>query len=347
MKPNQQKIKALLDLARPVMALQDKSIRTERQYFFYIQRYLEFTYSRPVDEASERKFEHWLGRMVLDNDVAVATQNVAFNAVVWFYKWVLKRELKNVNGLRAQRPATVRTALPFKDVCRLLDDVRDVSGYPTHFITQMLYRCGMRLSDATSLRVKDLVFDRKEIIIRSGKGKKDRVLGMPAELVTGLQRQLVVAHQTWEQDFRNKIPVQLPTRLGRKYPELRFSWHWAFVFPARSTCLHPRTHERVRYHVPPNKVQEAVRDSRRRLNLDPATTPHVLRHSFATHLLDGGINVKALQLHMGHNDPRTTMGYCHAEAKSVPDPIERHRAMTLTVLPLAAPRVNLLEQAKS
>ncbi len=188
-----------------------------------------------------------------------------------------------------------------------------------------------------NLRVKDLVFARNEIIIRAGKGRKDRVIAMPADLVVGLQRQMVVAHQVWEMDVRNRVPVQLPTQLARKYPELPFSWHWAFVFPARSTCRHPRTQQTVRYRLPAGKVQQAIRDSRRRLNLDPATTPHTLRHSFATHHLDLGTNVKALQIQMGHSDPRTTMGYCHADAKSVGDPIAQARETSFVVLPASPP----------
>jgi site-specific recombinase XerD len=198
----------------------------------------------------------------------------------------------------------------------------------------MLYSCGLRLGDAVGLRIKDVVFARQEIIIRGGKGKKDRVIGLPADLVVPLQRQFVVAHQKFEQDAHNKIPIQVEHQLARKYPELPWSWHWAWLFPQHTPCKHPRTKETVRWRMPKDKVQQAVRDSRRRLGLDPATTPHVLRHSFATHLLDMGQNIKALQEQMGHVDIRTTAGYCHAEAKSVPDPIAQMR-QSLVYAPVA------------
>ncbi len=303
------------------MALQDKSYATEKQYLSLIRSYLWFTYQQPAGLAGERKFENWLSEMVLKRDVSVSTQNVAFHAVRWFYEEVLGKKLQDVDALRATRPVQVRMALPVGDVLKLMDDVRDVSGYPTRFITRMLYSCGMRLCDAMNLRVKDLVFDRQEIIIRGGKGKKDRVLGMPADLVVPLQRYLIAAHHTFEADVRNKIPVQLDGQLGKKYPEYKFSWHWFWVFPQHTPCRHPRTGETVRYRMPHGKVQQAVRESRRRLNLNPQTTPHILRHSFATHLLDRGQNIKALQVHMGHVNIETTAGYCHAEAKSVPDPM--------------------------
>jgi len=332
-------IEALIAKGRKWMALQGKPLTTERQYLHFVRRFLWFTYSQPRDLSSEKKFENWLTHLVLDRDVAESTQSVAFNAVCWFYKCVLERPMQAVDALRATKPVRVRTALPVQDVLRLLDDVRDVSGYPTHLITRLLYSCGLRLCDAVNLRVKDIVFERREIIIRGGKGKKDRVLGLPADLVVPLQRQLVVAHAKFEQDVRNKIPVQLDHQLGAKYREYRHSWHWAWVFPQHTPCAHPRTREIVRYRMPHGKVQQAVRESRRRLGLNPQTTPHVLRHSFATHLLDMGQNVKALQEHMGHNDPRTTLGYCHAEAKSVPDPIARMRQQMVlsSTVAVAAP----------
>lgn len=329
-KIREQNIEALIERGRKWMALQGKPFTTERQYLHYVRRFLWFTYTQPRELSSEKKFENWLTHLVLDRDVAESTQGVAFNAVCWFYKCVLERPLQKVDALRSSKPQRVRTALPAEDVVRLLEDVRDVAGYPTKLITRMLYSCGMRLCDALNLRIKDVVFARNEIIIRGGKGKKDRVIGLPADLVVPLQRQFVVAHQKFEQDASNKVPIQIDHCLGGKYPELRWSWHWAWVFPMHFPCRHPRTRELVRYRVHSSVVQRAVRESRRRLGLDPATTPHVLRHSFATHLLDRGVNVKALQEHMGHNDARTTMGYCHADAKSVPDPLAR--AVTPVVL---------------
>lgn len=324
-------IEELIDRGRKWMALQGKPLTTERQYLHYVRRFLWFTFTQPRELASEKKFENWLTHLVLDHDVAESTQGVAFNAVCWFYKCVLNRPMQAVDALRASKPARVRTALPVQDVLRLLDDVSDVSGYPTRMVTRMLYSCGMRLCDAVNLRVKDIVFARREIIIRGGKNKKDRVIGLPADLIELLQRQLIVAHQKFEQDAHNKIPIQTDHQLAEKYPEYPWSWHWAWVFPQHFPCRHPRTKMVVRYRMPHGKVQQAVRESRRRLGIDPATTPHVLRHSFATHLLDMGQNVKSLQEHMGHNDARTTMGYCHAEAKSVPDPIARLRQTTIHV----------------
>lgn len=348
LKQREQNIEALIAKGRKWMALQGKSLTTERQYLHFVRRFLWFTYSQPRELTSEKKFENWLTHLVLDRDVAESTQNVAFNAVCWFYKVVMERPMQAVDALRATKPERVRTALPIEDVVRLLGDVRDVSGYPTRLVTRLLYSCGMRLSDAVNLRVKDIGFARREITIRGGKGKKDRVLGLPADLVEPLQRQLIVAHQKFEQDAHNQIPIQVDAGLVRKYPELPWSWHWAWVFPQHFPCKHPRTKLVVRYRLPQGKVQQAVRESRRRLNLDPAMSPHNLRHSFATHLLEAGQNPKALQVHMGHNDVRTTLGYCHAEAKSVPDPLVfASRQAVITVPPFAARRFGFATEVKS
>ena len=331
---------------RPVFALQQKPWTTEKQYLHFIREYLWFTFTQPKEATSEQKFEAYLTHLAVKKDVAASTQNVAFNAVRWFYLHVLKRELQKVDALRATRPEQVRTALPMQDVLRLLEDVRDVGNYPTKLVVELLYRRGMRLGDAVNLRVKDIGFERSEIIVRGGKGGKDRVMALAPELVAPLQRQMLAARVVFERDVQAKIPIHIDGGLPRKYPEYRFSWHWAWLFPQLHPCRHPRTREIVRYRMPKDAVQRAVRESRRRLGLNPQLTPHVLRHSFATHLLDMGENIKALQEIMGHADMRTTAGYCHATAKSVPDPVEKMRMLAglrKTTITIAPPQPRRLE----
>jgi integrase len=335
----EQNIEVLIQKARGVMALQDKAWATEQQYLGYIRRYLRFTYSIPKSDSSEKKFEAWLTRMVLVDDCSVSAQDVAFAAVVWFYKDVLKKPLQAVNALRASKPKQIRQAVPFDDVCRLIRDVRDVGGYPTNFLVRMLYGRGMRVGEPVALRVKDVIFARNEIFIHGGKNRKDRIIALTPDLIADFQKQLVFARRIFEMDVRNKIPVQLPNQLARKYPEFRFNWHWAWMFPAHRTCNHPRTGDVVRFHMLKDYVQQAVRESRRRLGI--FAQPHMLRHSFATHLLDSGINPKALQEAMGHKNFETTAGYCHADAKSVPHPVElmARRASLVSVAPLQPARL--------
>ena len=160
------------------MALQDKAWSTEKQYLGYIRRFLWFTFTQPMGLISEKKLENWLTQMVLVQDCSVSAQDVAFNAVCWFYKDVLKRPLKDVNALRATRPKIIRNAPAIEDVIRLLHDVRDVSGYPTRFLTRIIYERGMRVGEPVALRVKDIRFSRNEIFIHGGKGKKDRIIAL-------------------------------------------------------------------------------------------------------------------------------------------------------------------------
>jgi site-specific recombinase XerD len=332
----EQNIEALIQKGRAVMALQDNAWSTEQQYLGYVRRFFRFAYTQSAKLSSEQKFENWLTEMVLKHDCSVSTQDVAFAAICWFYKDVLKRPLKDVNALRATKPKQIRNAPSVTDVRRLLADVRDVGGYPTNFLTRLLYERGMRVGEPVALQVKDLRFEQREIFIHAGKNKTDRIIAMPDELVADFQRQLIIAHRTFEMDCRNKIPIHLPNQLGKKYPEMRFSWQHAWVFPAHRTCEHPRTGEIGRWHMLKDYVQQAVRESRRRLGI--FVLPHELRHGFATHLLDSGINMKALQGAMGHKNIETTSGYCHAEAKSVPCPSSRLRFNPLVAVELPAVR---------
>ena len=337
----EQNIEALIQKARGVIALQDKEWSTERQYLGYVRRFLRFTYTRPKSDSSEKKFEDWLTQMVLVDDCSVSAQDVAFAAVVWFYKCVLKKPLQDVNALRATKPKTIRQAVPLDDVIRLLQDVRDVANYPTNFIVKMLYGRGMRVGEPIALRVKDVIFQRNEIFIHGGKGKKDRIIALTPDLVPDFQKQLIFSRRVFEMDVRNKIPIQLPNQLAKKYPEFQFNWQWAWMFPAHRTCNHPSTGEVVRFHMMKDYVQQAVRESRRRLGI--FAQPHMLRHSFATHLMDSGVNQKALQEAMGHKNFETTSGYCHAEAKSVPHPFSRMNFQTtiISVQPLETKRIEL------
>lgn len=335
-------IEDLIAKCRGVMARQDKAWSTEDQYCGYIRQFLWFAFTQPAGLTSEKKLENWLTLMALEKDCAVSTQNVAFNAVRWFYQDVMGIQLCNVDALRATRPVQVRHAPTVDETFRLLEDVRDVGNYPTNFITRILYQRGLRLCEPLDLRIKDVQYETRKLFIMGGKFRKDRVVNLPESLVLEFQRQMVVARTVFERDVRNQIPLQIPNQIGRKYPEYKFHWQWAWVFPAHRTCRHRRTGETVRYRMHESYVQQAVRESRRRLGI--LCLPHELRHGHATHLLDRGTNLKALQEEMGHQNIQTTAGYCHADACSVPDPLWLMQRQTVVtsetpVNRLAVPRV--------
>ncbi len=306
--------------ATQVLRRQHKALSTERQYLHWLKHYINALRSMPRELASEQKLERFLSDLALKKDVAAGTQNQAFNAIVWFYKDVLEKPLADVNSLRSQRPERVRHAPTVEETRALIAAVRDVGGYPVNLIVRIMYGCGMRVTEPLSLRVKDLDFEAGRIHMRVAKGAKDRVVAMPCSVVEELRGQLDYARAVWRRDQEAKVPVVLPNLLGKKYPEYRFAWPWAWVFPQRNPCRDPRTGEIVRWRMHEANVQNAIKRARRELGI--MVLPHELRHAYATHNLNRGVNMKALAEAMGHASIETTAGYCHAVATSVPSPLD-------------------------
>lgn len=303
-----------------VMRRQHKSIATERTYIHWLGRYIQALRQMPNELASERKMERFLTELATKYDVSASTQNQAFNAIVFFYRDVLGVELKNIDALRATRPDQVRIAPSREDTLRLISAVKNSPGYPTNLVVRLLYGCGLRVSEAVSLRVKDIHFAESQLFIMGGKGHKDRVVKLPCALVGELQQQLEYSSAIWRRDQSAQLPIQLPHQLAKKYPETQFAWQWAWVFPLRYPCRDPRDGRMVRWHMLTDTVQRAVKAARRHIGV--MIVPHQLRHAYATHNLDRGVNMKALQVAMGHVNIETTAGYCHAEAMSVPSPLD-------------------------
>ena len=305
---------------RDVIRLRHLSLSTGDNYVSWLRRFARFVSERCDPLARpEQKMEGFLTQLARQ-EVSASTQNQAFNALLFFYREVLKVELGKVNSLRAQRPVMVRTAPAVDEVRALLAAVPDVGGYPTGLIVRMLYGMGLRVSEPLNLRVKDVLLSESRLIIRGAKGGKDRVVALPCSLVAEIKAQLAHARAVWEMDKARGLPVALPGLLAKKYPAWAFSWKWAWVFPAVRPCRHPRTGETVRWRCLECNVQRAVRRAAGPLGL--CITPHHLRHAYATHCLNRGVNVKALQEALGHAQVQTTIGYCHAEACSVPSPLE-------------------------
>lgn len=232
---------------------------------------------------------------------------------------MLRQPLKAVDALRATRPERVRHAPTVAETRALIAAVQPVAGYPTHLVTRLLYGCGLRVSEPLNLRVKDVCFEESKLFIMGGKGRKDRVVALPCSVTEDLRAQLDFARAVWKRDGEAKIPLELSNQLGVKYPEYKFAWQWAWVFPAHWPCKNPRTGELVRYRMHEANVQRAIREVRRKIGV--MVLPHELRHAYATHSLDRGVNLKALQEAMGHTQIGTTISYCHADGLSVPSPL--------------------------
>lgn len=301
------------------MRLKHLAWSTEQSYLAWLARYMRFLgQMRAVGSAmtSEQKVETFLSELARQ-DVSASTQNQAFNALVMFYRDVAGTPLARIDALRANKPVTLREAPDRDEVRALLAAVKDVHGYPTRLITHLIYGCGLRVTEPCNLRVKDVELNSGRLLICAAKGAKDRVVPIPCSLHAGLRDALEAARVVWKQDVRNGLPVQLPNLLAKKYPQSRFAWKWAWVFPQKSPCKHPRTGELVRYRLHEAHVQTAIRKAS-----GGNIKPHELRHAYATHCLNQGQNPRAIQQAMGHKSLETTMGYLHSEALSVRSPLE-------------------------
>jgi site-specific recombinase XerD len=306
--------------ARDVLRRQHKSLATERCYLHWLARYMRALRHMPATLPSEQKMERFLTELATGAGVSASTQNQAFNAILYFYRDVLGVTLANVNALRATRPAHLRHAPTVAETGLLIGAVRDVGGYPVNLIVRLLYGCGLRVTEPLNLRIKDVDMENCRLAIRGAKGGKDRVVALPCSVAEEIRMQMEYARAVWKRDGQARIPLEIPGQLGAKYPEYRFAWPWAWVFPQRHPCKHPRTGELVRYRMHESNVQQGVKEARRKLGI--MVLPHELRHAYATHSLNRGVNVKALKEAMGHAQVETTIGYCHAEALSVPSPLE-------------------------
>jgi integron integrase len=313
------KLEIALETLRDVIRRKHFSLATERSYLMWVSRYSRFVRERCPQGLPAEKLEAFLTQLARQ-DVSASTQNQAFNALIFFYREVVKVEIGKVDALRAKKPAHIRFAPEASEVRKLIANLQDVGGYPTSLIVKLIYGCGLRVSEPLNLRVKDVLLEDSKLVICGAKGGKDRFVSIPCSLTTELAAQLKYAKAVGEQDRLNRRPVALPHLLARKYPHWQFSPKWAWLFPSRTTCQHPRTGQTVRWRCHEANIQRAVRAAAGPLGLD--ITPHHLRHAYATHCLNGGQNPRAIQQAMGHSNLETTMGYLHAEALSVKSPLE-------------------------
>jgi integron integrase len=314
-------INEVAEKVRDKCRLKRLAYSTEKTYLAWIRQYARWLSANPVSGSSRDKVEGYLTHMA-KADYSAVSQNQAFNALLFFYRECLGQELEGVDALRAKRPQRERYAPTFDETRRLMDDVRDSNGYPLRLVVHLLYGCGLRVSEPVGLRLKDVDLANSRLTIRQAKGAKDRLVPLPCRLARAVEIQMAKAKAVADQDRMNGLPVQLPDRLGVKYPRLAFSPDWAFLFPGNSPCRHPRTGQMVRYRLLEENVQRAVRASVRRLDLPPMLTPHSLRHAWATHALNAGANIRDIQVCMGHVSLETTQVYVHAEVGRMRSPID-------------------------
>jgi integron integrase len=285
------------------------SRRTEETYLHWIRRFIFFHNKRHPKEMGEREVGKFLTDLAVRGNVAASTQNIALNALVFLYRHVLKQPLNEIHGVvRAKKPQRLPVVLTSREVAKVLANLSGVYW----IIACLQYGSGLRLIESVRLRVQDLDFDRRAIYVRNGKGGKDRVVTLADEIVIPLQRHLETIRTLHERDVSDGFgAVYLPYALAKKYPNANREWKWQYVFPSSKRSIDPRSDIERRHHMDESCVRKAVTNAVRTAKINKKASCHTLRHSFATHLLERGMDIRTVQEQLGHKDVRTTQIYTH------------------------------------
>ncbi len=306
---SQQKPK-LLQQVRDKVRLRNYSYRTEQSYVAWVKRYILFHDKKHPAEMGRPEVEAFLKHLAVEGNVAASTQNQALSALLFLYNEVLDMPLGYVEVLWAKKPKRLPIVLTRGEVKALLNQL---DGAPL-LISQLLYGGGLRVMEGLRLRVQDVDFGQRLLVVRDGKGNKDRTVPLPEVSVAALQRQLgrveALHHHDLQQGFGY---VPLPNALAKKYPNAERGWLWQFIFPSTTLSNNPRgTDDKLyRFHLHESTVQRAVKRAAQGAKIPKRVSPHVLRHSFATHLLERGTDIRTIQTLLGHKNLQTTMIYTH------------------------------------
>jgi integron integrase len=301
----------LLDRMRHAIRVRHFAIRTEQTYVDWARRFILFHGKRHPQEMGAPEVEAFLTHLAVERGVAPATQSQAKAALLFLYREVLGLELPWLDDVVSAKPSRrLPVVLTAREVAALLGEMSGTAG----LVAALLYGTGLRLLEGLRLRVKDVEFARRELLVRDGKGGKDRVTVLPENLIAPLHEQLAHARALHERDLHaGRGAVWLPDALAVKYPNAPRAWGWQWVFPSATLSIDPRDHNGTerRHHLNEASIQKAVAGAARRAGIHKPCSPHVLRHSFATHLLQDGYDIRTVQELLGHSDVKTTMIYTH------------------------------------
>lgn len=299
----------LLDQVRNLIRLKHLSYKTERAYVGYIREYILFHNKKHPKEMGVDEIREYLTHLAVDKNVAASTQNVAFNALLFLYKQVLGVDLPIIEGvMRAKRPSRLPSVFTPTEAKAIIAELEGT----TKIIVSLLYGCGMRITEALRLRVKDIDFETRQIVVRDGKGEKDRMTVLPESISDDLRNHIERVRLVHETDLSKGFgSVLLPYGLNRKYPNADKEFGWAYVFP--SAKLSPTREDGIvrRHHTAESTIQEAVKRAMKKLQIHKHGSCHTFRHSFATHLLEDHYDIRTVQKLLGHKDVRTTQIYTH------------------------------------
>jgi integron integrase len=297
-----------------VLRLRHRSITTERTYLQWLRRFYRFVEGKRPSELNGQDVVNFLSHLAVDRKVTASTQNQAFNALLFAYRHILNTDIEDLNTtVRAPRRKTLPSVLSKSEVMSLLNNLTGIYK----LIAQTSYGCGLRISESLNLRVKDIEFDRGVVMIRDSKGGKDRQTVLPDSLKDTLREHIDQIRVIHDGDRAKSTPgVYVPEGLGRKYPNLGKEWGWFWVFPANNLSTDPRSGIVRRHFKYPSGYQKAIKLAARSAGIAKRATSHTLRHSFATHLLESGTDLRTIQELLGHSDIKTTMIYTHVASKN-------------------------------
>ena len=303
----------LIDQVRTKIRVKHYSIRTEEAYVKWIKRYIGFHNKKHPIDMGEKEISEFLSDLAVAGNVAASTQNQAMCAIVFLYKHVLEREMGEFQDLTwAKRPAKLPEVFTIDETDKIINNIEGVYK----LIAILMYGAGLRLIECLRLRVKDIDFTYKKINVREGKGKKDRPTMLPETAIPLLQKQLEEVKTRHQKDLKGGFgTVYLPYALSKKYPHANREWGWQYIFPASRLSVDPRSGVKQRHHLDESSVQKTVRKAIRSVNISKHAGCHTFRHSFATHLLEAGYDIRTVQELLGHEDVKTTQIYTHVAQK--------------------------------
>lgn len=299
----------LLAQVRDAMRTKHYSIRTEEAYVYWIRRFILFHGKRHPRDMGVEEIRQFITHLAVTQHVAASTQNQALSALLFLYKVVLRQDVDWIDGIiRAKKSRRLPVVLSREEVKGILQDLSE----PYELMASLLYGSGLRLMECLRLRVKDVDFSYQQITVRDGKGAQDRFTVLPGNIMTPLEAHLQTVKRLHEHDLAEGFgQVYLPYALARKYPNAASEWGWQYLFPAAKRSIDPRSGIERRHHITPITLQRAVKAAVRRTGVARAASCHSFRHSFATHLLENGADIRTVQELLGHKDVSTTMVYTH------------------------------------
>lgn len=303
--------KPILQEMRESLRRANYALSTERTYCDWVARFIKFhqLQSREALSAnSEQLVEIFLTDLVVTHNVAPSTQNQALNALVYLYSKILKQPLENISASRSRKTPRIPVVLTQDEVRKVIYLIEGINL----IVVKLLYGSGLRISEALKLRVQDVDFGYKQITVRDGKGKKDRVTPLAQEVVSFLKNHLKVVKALHELDLENGLgSVYLPYALAKKYPNAEREFGWQYVFPSKRLSIDPRSGIERRHHIDQSVVNKAIKVAVKKCSINKRVSAHTFRHSFATHLLQTGTDIRTIQSLLGHADLQTTMIYTH------------------------------------